>query len=225
MNKINFHPSVLIALLIFTFSVALFAGIFFQSVFVAFFLFVSLFIKKRKAFWKKMARFGVPLTAVLLIVNDLVFSAMGNAQGIHYALRFLVLLLPLLTIVHTTTPAEFAMGLRSLRLPPRFNHIFLLSFEAFDSFRTITRNVSTAQQLRGFRARRNIFSRAKNLFPLLLPVAYSALSMSLERGIAFEFKGVDSPFPKTYVAEWKPTAFDIFTTATLIVASFLLLVL
>lgn len=214
----------MIALLIFAFITALAGEIIHQLLFIALLLFVSVFLKKRKAFWKKMATFGIPLTVVLIILNDVILPPLATghpSQGIHYALRFLVLLICLLTIVHTTTPTEFALGLRSLRLPPRFNHIFLLSFEVFDSFRTITRNVTIAQQLRGFRIRRNIFNRAKNLFPLFFPVVFSALSMSLDRGIALDLKGINSPSAKTYLAEWKPTILDKLTTVFLIVCSFL----
>jgi energy-coupling factor transport system permease protein len=225
--KIKFHPIVLIALLILAFSVTLAGGIILQSLFVAFFVLVSVFLKKRRVFWKKMATFGIPLTAVLILLNDVILSSLITEQtthGVYYALRFLVLLTCLLTIIHTTTPAEFALGLRSLRLPPRFNHIFLLSFEVFDSFRTITRNVTVAQQLRGFHIQKNIFYRARNLFPLFFPVIFSALSMSVDRGVAFDLKGINSSNEKTYLSEWKPTTADKFITVFLVITSLLLIV-
>ncbi len=225
--RVKFHPIVFITLLLFTFAATVAGGLILQLSLVVVFLSFSAFIKRRRAFWKKMLTFGIPLALVLVILNDFILTSIKPEymeQGVHYALRFLTLLTCLLTIVHVTTPTQFALGLRSLKLPHRLNHIFLLSFEVFDSFRTIAQNVSTAQQLRGFRIRKNIFSRTKNLFPLFFPVVFSALSMSLDRGIAFDLKGIESPVSKTYLLEWKPTALDKFLSAFLLVLSFLVIV-
>lgn len=226
--KFKLHPISLIALLIFSFVVALTNRIILQSIFIFFVSCLSLFISKRRAFWKTMLTFGLPVTALLLILNDILVPLLTGAhrgEGIHYALRFLALLTCLLIIFQTTTPTEFARGLRPLRLPPRFNYIFLLSFEVFDTFRSIAGNVSTAQQLRGFQIRRNIFARFRNLFPLFFPVIFSALSMSLDRGIAFDFKGIDTSVSKTYLSEWKPTAMDVVYTFLFLSGSLLVLAL
>lgn len=211
------HPLTSLCFIVFSFIVALVGSFALQIIVIIALLGLSFFIPKRKQAWKKIAYYVIPIGCLLVIVN----SALGLPvhQGLAYALRFMLLITPLLVIVHATSPTDFSLGLRTVHIPSRLNYLFLFSFEIVQTLREVFQSVYIAQQLRGLHVTRSFFQRWKNIFPLLLPVTFIAISQSLDRSLAYEFKGIESPAAKTYLRTLPLSFFDKLAIVILLLLS------
>ncbi len=63
-------------------------------------------------------------------------------------------------------------------------YIYLLSVAMVHLMRDKLQKIYTAQSARGLDTTRNVFTRARYLLPLLVPLSYSYIAESLDRGIA-----------------------------------------
>ena len=185
-------------------------------------------IRKRKQAWKKIVFYILPIGILLLLVN----SAFGApfARGLAYALRFVLLITPLVIVVLSGSPTDFRLGLRTLPIPSRLHYLFVFSFEIVQTLRDVFHAVYIGQQLRGYYADQSLRNKWKNIFPLLLPVTIIAISQSLDRSLAFEFKGIESSTEKVYLQTLTLSPFDkvsiavlLFSSLGLIAASFFFL--
>lgn len=179
-------------------------------------------IRKRKQAWKKIALYILPIGILLLLVN----SAFGApfARGLAYALRFVLLITPLVIVVLGGSPTDFRLGLRSVPIPSRLHYLFIFSFEIIQTLRDVFQAVYIGQQLRGYHVERSLRNKWKNTFPLLLPVTLIAISQSLDRSLAFEFKGIESPAEKVYLRTLTLSPFDKLSIAVLLLSSLGLIV-
>ena len=174
-------------------------------------------IRKRKQAWKKIALYILPIGILLLLVN----SAFGTpfARGLAYALRFVLLITPMVVVVLGGSPTDFRLGLRSVPIPSRLHYLFVFSFEIIQTLRDVFQVVLVGQQLRGYHADRSLSNKWKNIFPLLLPVTLIAISQSLDRSLAFEFKGIESSVEKVYLHTLTLSPFDKLSIAVLLLSS------
>lgn len=218
----TFHPLTSLCFILFFFVIALFGAPATQIVGVILLLSAASSIRKRKQAWKKITLYILPIGILLLLVN----SALGApfARGLAYALRFVLLITPLVVVVLGGSPTDFRLGLRTVPIPSRLHYLFILSFEIIQTLRDVFQAVYIGQQLRGYYADRSLRNKWKNIFPLLLPVTLIAISQSLDRSLAFEFKGIESPVEKVYLRTLTLSPFDKMSIAVLLLSSFGLIV-
>ena len=164
---------------------------------IAALLLLSLLPGKRKEIWRKIGAYILPIALLLIAVNRLLGETMG--VGLSYALRFVLLMTPMVIIVYSIPASQISLALRTSALPARLQYLFIFSFEAVQSLRGMFQSVLIAQQLPGLRLDRSFARRWKNIFPLLFPVILTAVSQGMDRGLALEFKGIESRGPKTHL--------------------------
>ena len=216
------HPLTSLCFILFFFVIALFGAPTTQMVGVMILLSAASSIRKRKQAWKKIALYILPIGILLLLVN----SAFGApfARGLAYALRFVLLITPLVIVVLGGSPTDFRLGLRTVPIPSRLHYLFIFSFEIIQTLRDVFQAVYIGQQLRGYNANRSLGNKWKNIFPLLLPVMLIAISQGLDRSLAFEFKGIESPAEKIYLRTLTLSPFDKLSIAILLLSSLGLIV-
>jgi energy-coupling factor transporter transmembrane protein EcfT len=203
--------------ILFFFAIALFGAPTMQMVWVMILLSAATLIRKRKQAWKKIALYILPIGILLLFIN----SAFGApfARGLAYALRFVLLITPLVIVIVGGSPTDFRLGLRSVPIPSRLQYLFIFSFEIIHSLRDVFHAVYIGQQLRGYHVDRSFRNKWKHVLPLLLPVTLIAISQSLDRSLAFEFKGIESPAEKVYLRTLTLSPFDKLSIAVLLLSS------
>ena len=217
------HPLTLFSFIGFSIVVAILGPRAVQIVMLFALLVLSLVIRARKKTWLKIALYVVPVSCLLIMVNTLL--GLPLREGTAYALRFALLTIPLFITFYVASPAEFSLGLRTLPIPPRFHYLFLFSFEIVRTLREVFGHVYVAQQLRGYRVERVFYRRWKAVFPLLLPVTLIAITQSLDRSLMLEFRGIDTPGPKTYLRALPVTVADRVQIGGLMVLSLAVIIL
>ena len=217
------HPLTSISFLLFCFLVAVVGQPPAQFFVFALLLFLSLATSKRKTIWRNIVTTILPIAILLIVVNRLLGTAMSN--GVPYALRFVLLITPLVIIVHSTPAENVALALRTSPLPPRIQYLFIFSFEAVQSLRDLFQQALLAQRLRGLRMDRFFPKRWKNIIPVLFPVLLTAVSQGIDRGLALEFKGIESTGPKTHVRSLPLRSSDKLSIALLVLLSLIVIFL
>ena len=221
------HPLTSLCFILFFFVIALFGTQAVQIVGVSFLFIAAASIRKRKQAWKRIALYILPIGILLLLLNTALGAPM--ARSLAYALRFILLITPLVIVVLGGSPTDFRLGLRTVPIPSRLHYLFLFSFEIIQSLREVFQNVHISQQLRGYHVDRSLRNKWKHVFPLLLPVTLIAISQSLDRSLAFEFKGIESSVKKVYLHTLHVSPLDkleitilLLSSLALIAASFFL---
>lgn len=184
---------------------------------IALLLFLSLVSRKRKQIWHIILTTVLPIAILLIAVNWFLGTTIGD--GVPYAIRFVLLITPLVIIVQTTPATDVALTLRSTPLPARIQYLFMFSFEAVQSLRDLFQQALLAQRLRGLRTDRFFPKRWKNMLPLLFPVLLTAVSQGIDRGLALEFKGIEFPGPKTHMRSLPLSFSDKLSIALFILLS------
>lgn len=191
------HPFTILSFTLLSFVVAVAGRRPIQIAMCVTILAVSLLIANKSKFWKKVILYIFPVSCLLVIVNR--FFGTTMEEGVNYALRFALLVTPLLIVVYTIPAGRMSLALRTVNLPARIHYLFLFSLEMVALLRAILQNVRIAQQLRGLRFEQDLLKRWKNIFPMLSPVFLIAISQGLDRSLAIEFKGIECGGPKTYL--------------------------
>jgi energy-coupling factor transporter transmembrane protein EcfT len=181
------------------------------------FLVISVLIEKKGQLWKKVLLYVLPISCLLVFVNRL-FGA-TTEEGLNYAIRFALLVTPMLILVYSTPARKLSLALRTVNVPPRLQYLFLFSFEMVSMLRNLLHNVRIAQQLRGLRFEQTFVRRWRNIFPLLFPVLLIAISQGLDRSLAIEFKGIEYRGPKTYLRTLPWSRTDKFLASALLISS------
>ena len=213
----TFHPFTIVSFALFSFVVAVAGRPTVQVATCVVIIVVGLIVADKSKLWKKLLFYILPVACVLVAVNR--FFGTTLQEGISYALRFFLLVTPLLIVIYSIPAVRLSLALRILRLPARLHYLFLFSLEMVTLLRDILQDVRVAQQLRGLRFERQLFKRWKNIFPMLSPVLLIALSQGLERSMAIEFKGIEYGGAKTYLRTLPLAGVDKFALCTLFVLS------
>jgi len=152
---------------------------------------------RRKLIYRGFLKFVLPLIIIGFFINGLFFA--GNTvftlgllkfkgAGLLFASRVAVrLVLIVISIsdyfskVKSETVSEYLAARGADR---RFIYIFLLSVAMVHLLRDKLQKIYVAQSARGLDTTRNFVTRARYLLPLLVPLSYSYIAESLDRGIA-----------------------------------------
>jgi energy-coupling factor transport system permease protein len=158
---------------------------------------VTVFSPERKKIYRGFLKFVLPLILIGFFINGIFFT--GNVafsvgplkfrdQGLMFASTVAVRLAMIVIAisyyfsrVKSETISEYLAARGADR---RLIYIYLLSVAMVHLMRDKLRNIYTAQSARGLDTTRSVFTRAKYLLPMLVPLSYSYIAESLDRGIA-----------------------------------------
>lgn len=190
-NPINHYLTLTIVFAAFTFRLD------WQLVVFAALLAATMFSPDRRKIYRGFLKFVFPLILIGYIINGLFFTGkvafeIGplkfKDQGLLFASTVAVrLALIVIAIsyffsrVKSETISEYIAARGGDR---RFIYIYLLSAAMVQLMRDKLQKIYTAQSARGLDTNRNVFVRARYLLPMLVPLSYSYIAESLDRGIA-----------------------------------------
>lgn len=185
---------------------------------VALLLFVlSVLTRQRRNIFKRFFRYVLPVVILVLVLNVLIYpesqeritflglalNEAGLRFGFAVSLRLSVMSLSLLLFFATTQPHLLATALLMRGASPRIVYVFLHSLQLITTLRRKIEKIYIAQASRGLDVTGSPWKRARAFFPMLLPLIFSYLSESLERGLSLELRGLGIRGPKSYLVELK----------------------
>jgi energy-coupling factor transport system permease protein len=151
----------------------------------------------RKRIYRGFLKFVLPLILIGFVINGIFFTgnvvfALGplkfRDQGLIFAssvaVRLTMIVLAIsyyFSRVKSETISEYLVARGADR---RLVYIYLLSVAMVHLMRDKLQKIYTAQSARGLDTTRNVFTRARYLLPMLVPLSYSYIAESLDRGIA-----------------------------------------
>jgi energy-coupling factor transport system permease protein len=155
------------------------------------------FSPERRRIYRGFLKFILPLILIGFVINGIFFTgrtvlAIGplkfKDQGLLFASGVAVRLTLIVVAVSyyfsrvsSETVSEYLIERGADR---RLVYIYLLSVAMVHLMRDKLQKIYTAQSARGLDTTRNVFVRARYLFPMLVPLSYSYLAESLDRGVA-----------------------------------------
>jgi energy-coupling factor transport system permease protein len=183
-------------------------------------LILCVLTRQRRTIFKRFLRYVLPVVVLVLLLNVLIYpesekwmSFLGlrvNEAGFHFglmiSLRLSVMSLSLLLFFSTTPPHLLATALLMKGVSSRIVFVFLHSLQLVTTLRRKIEKIFIAQASRGLDVKGNPVKRVRAFFPMLLPLIFSYLSESLERGLALELRGLGIRGPKSYLVELNESA-------------------
>ena len=180
-------------------------------------LILSVFTRQRGHIFKRFLRSVLPVVLLVLVLNVLIYpesekwipflglrvNEAGFYFGLTISLRLSVMSLSLLLFFVTTRPHLLATALLMKGASPRIVFVFLHSLQLITTLRRKVEKIFIAQASRGLDVKGSPLKRVRAFFPMLLPLIFSYLSESLERGLALELRGLGIRGPKSYLLELK----------------------
>lgn len=168
-----------------------------QLVLLALLIAATLYSPERKKIYRGFLKFVLPLILIGYLINGIFFTgkvafSIGPVkfrdQGLLFAstvaVRLTLIVLAIsyyFTRVKSETISEYLAARGADR---RFIYIYLLSVAMVHLMRDKLQKIYTAQSARGLDTTKNFITRAKYLLPMLVPLSYSYIAESLDRGIA-----------------------------------------
>ena len=188
-----------------------------QLILLSLMVLLSLLSQHRRIIFRRLFRYILPVIVLIMIMNILFYPESketvkvlgmdlnegGLIFGAKISLRLLILSLSLLFFFVTTPIPLLSTALLMKRTNPRILYIFIHSLQLIDTLQRKIKNIWIAQAARGLQVRGNPARRLRTFFPILLPLIFSYLSESLERGLALELKGLGIRGPKSFLIDLK----------------------
>ncbi len=190
-NPLNHYVALTIVLAAFAFKLE------WQLVVLAALVSVTLFSPERKKIYRGFLKFVLPLILIGFLINGIFFT--GNVafsigpvkfrdQGLLFAsvvaTRLALIVIAIGYYFSRVKPETISEYLASRGADRRFIYIYLLSVAMVHLMRDKLQKIYTAQSARGLDTTKNVFARAKYLLPMLVPLSYSYIAESLDRGLA-----------------------------------------
>ncbi len=176
-----------------------------QAVLLAVLISVTLVSRHRRQIYRGFMKFVFPLIVIGFAINGMFFTgdvafSLGpiafKEQGLIFAATVSVrLMLIVISIgyffskVESETLAEYMVSSGADR---RLVYIYLLSIAMVHLMKDKLGKIFVAQSARGLDPTRDLSARAKYILPLLVPLAYSYLAESLDRGMALNAAHLDT---------------------------------
>jgi energy-coupling factor transport system permease protein len=201
-------------------------------------LVLSVLTRHRGHIFKRFLRYVLPVVILVLMLNVFIYpesekwiSLIGvrvNEAGFYFgvtvSLRLLVMSLSLLLFFSTTPPHLLATALLMKGASPRIVFIFLHSLQLVTTLRRRIEKIFIAQESRALDVKGSPLKRVRAFFPMLLPLIYSYLSESLERGLALELRGLGTLGPKSYLVELKESRAERAANVCLLLATSIVII-
>ena len=176
---------------------------------------ISMTVPQRWMILKRLARYVLPVVIVVLLLNILFFpesqktiavwglhlNERGLMFGLGVSVRLVILSLALLFLFTSTPPHLLSASLLMKGANPRIVYVFLHSIQLIQTLRSKIETISISQASRGLQTKGRALRKLRGFFPLLLPLIFSYLTESLERGLALELRGLGSRGPKSFLAK------------------------
>ncbi len=153
----------------------------------------------RKRIYRGFLKFVLPLILVGFLINGIFFTGkvvffLGPLKfkdaGLLFALtvsvRLALVIISISYYFSKVSPETISEYLESRGADRRLIYIYLLSVAMVHLMRDKLNKIYTAQSARGLDTTKNFLTRARYLLPLLVPLSYSYLTESLDRGIALQ---------------------------------------
>ena len=204
-----------------------------QIILVSLVVLLSLVSPQRWKIFKRFLRYVLPVAVLIVLLNILIYpeskrtldflgvnvNEAGFLFGLGVSLRLLVISLSLLFFFATTPAHLLSTALLMKGANPRLVYVFLHSLQLIDTLRKKIEKIAIAQASRGLRVKGNPVRRLKAFFPMLLPLIFSYLSESLERGLALELRGLGVEGPKSFLIELKESRIERVTNYILLLGT------
>ena len=179
--------------------------------FIIFGLIIPLIILAR--FFKKWMRTMLvllPLILLIIILNAVLLKVdYPTTVGIAMALRLIILTAVYGLFFQTVSPDDIAQMLVKFRLPFTFAWAISTAYRFIPTLANETDIIMAAQKSRGLQIDRgNIFKRARNMVPLLIPIFASAMRRSWQLAEAIESRGWNATKKRTYLYSLKMKWWD-----------------
>ncbi|GHV96819.1 ABC transporter permease [Lactobacillus nasalidis] len=170
-------------------------------------LLVALFAKNSRALWG-MCAFSLFLIVTMLLIQGLfwpqnhtaafrlagaTFYQEGLVHASLLACRILVIIFASSFFMQTTTVSENARYLEACGLSYQQVYILMSVCYILPQMRQNLQKIQLAQKARGIAPARSLASRAKNLFPVLLPLIVKSFQEAMNRSISLQLRGYGSP--------------------------------
>ncbi|NHJ85531.1 MAG: energy-coupling factor transporter transmembrane protein EcfT [Asgard group archaeon] len=172
------------------------------------FIFLGKFIIK----WLKAQVAFIPLLLLIIILNAFLNKTdYATSIGIAMGLRFIVLSAVFGLYFHTVSPDDISQMFIKFRLPYPFAWAISTAYRFIPTLSKETSIIVAAQKSRGLQIDRgNIFKRARNMIPLLIPIFSSAMRRSWQLAEAIESRGWNAIKKRTYIYSLKFKWYDYF---------------
>lgn len=193
---------------------------------------------ERRKIFRRVLRYVLPVILLIILLNLLIYpeskeivdflgmklNKAGLDFGLTISLRLGILSLSLLFFFTTTQPHLLSSALLIRGANPRIIYVFVHSLQLVDTLRKRIQKILVAQASRGLNVKGNPLKRLQTFFPLILPLIFSYLSESLERGLALELRGLGVHGPKSLLVELKESTVEkIFSRGVLTATALLIL--
>jgi energy-coupling factor transport system permease protein len=134
-------------------------------------------------------------------------------EGLRFTIlstgRVLIVVSSFLWLALTTRSDLLMSALNQRGLPPSLSYLIVSSIQIIPRFQARAETILDAQRSRGLETGGNLLSRARAIFPLVVPLILSSLIDVEERAMAIEARGFNNPGPKTSLIEIKQSAWEI----------------
>lgn len=157
----------------------------------------TLYSPERKKVYRGFLKFVLPLILIGYLINGIFFTgkvafSIGpikfRDQGLLFAstvaVRLTLIVIAISYYFSKVKSETISEYLAERGADRRFIYIYLLSVAMVHLMRDKLQKIYTAQSARGLDTTKNVFTRAKYLLPMLVPLSYSYIAESLDRGIA-----------------------------------------
>ncbi len=168
--------------------------------------FLAHFFKK----WMRTILILLPLILLIIIINALLLKVeYPTTIGIIMALRLIILTAVYGLFFQTVSPDDISQMLIKFRLPFTFAWAISTAYRFIPTLANETNIIMAAQKSRGLQIDRgNIFKRARNMVPLLIPIFASAMRRSWQLAEAIESRGWNATKNRTYLYSLKMKWWD-----------------
>ncbi len=190
-NPLSHYVTITIVFIAFAFSIE------WQTIVLVALVIATIFSPKRKIIYRGFMKFVLPLLLIGFVINGIFFPgrivfSIGplhfRDQGLLFAagvgVRLSLIVISISYYFSRVKSEVISEYLASRGADRRLIYIFLLSVAMVHLMRDKLQKIYMAQSARGLDTTRSVFTRARYLLPMLVPLSYSYLSESLDRGIA-----------------------------------------
>jgi energy-coupling factor transport system permease protein len=101
----------------------------------------------------------------------------------------------------TTRPDTLMISLKQVGVPSSFAYIIVTTLQIIPRFQSKAFTILDAQRSRGLETEGNMFTRARAVVPIILPLVLGSLLEVEERAIAIEARGFNSKKEETSLIE------------------------
>jgi energy-coupling factor transport system permease protein len=130
---------------------------------------------------------ALPFWAFLILIHFVVGDDPGKVVGV--GLPITAILIAFLAALASVHPARLADALLERRVPFTVTYLLVATLQAVPRLRERAAQILDAQRCRGLRISGSLWSRARAIGPLAMPLVLGALAEVDERAVALEVRG------------------------------------